>query len=291
MGKQALKLEVLETLAQVESWRELTKGSKIGLVPTMGALHSGHMTLVESARSTCDHVIVSIFVNPLQFGPNEDFGKYPRALENDLRLCEEAGVSAVFHPSVEVMYPNGQVGITTVHPPTELIAGLCGAFRPGHFVGVATVVNNLFNIIRPDVAFFGEKDYQQLQVIKHMVRDLNMQLKVVGVPTVREKDGLALSSRNVYLSENQRNLAPKIYEAMSGAREAILQGTAISDAIFASRSMLGALPGVSVQYFECCDPTTLRPVSDASAPSIVLVAAKYGDVRLIDNLVVRPSGC
>lgn len=287
MGKQALKLLVVRTVAELDSWREKVPAGKIGFVPTMGALHDGHMALVQAASKTCDHVIVSIFVNPLQFGPNEDFSKYPRVLEQDLRLCEKFGVSAVFHPSVEVVYPSGQVGITTVQPPAELISGLCGAFRPGHFVGVATVVNNLFNMVRPDYAFFGEKDFQQLQVIKHMVKDLNMQVQVVGVPTVRENDGLALSSRNVYLSDVQRNLAPQIYRALTAAKDAILNGSQISDAVAAGKASLSALDGVTVQYFESCDPISLKPVTDPKAPSIVLVAAKYGDVRLIDNLVVR----
>lgn len=287
MGKQALKLLVVRTVAELDSWREKLPAGKIGFVPTMGALHDGHMALVQAASKTCDHVIVSIFVNPLQFGPNEDFSKYPRVLEQDLRLCEKFGVSAVFHPSVEVVYPSGQVGITTVQPPAELISGLCGAFRPGHFVGVATVVNNLFNMVRPDYAFFGEKDFQQLQVIKHMVKDLNMQVQVVGVPTVRENDGLALSSRNVYLSDVQRNLAPQIYRALTAAKDAILNGSQISDAVAAGKASLSALDGVTVQYFECCDPISLKPVTDPKAPSIVLVAAKYGEVRLIDNLVVR----
>jgi pantoate--beta-alanine ligase len=237
----------------------------------MGALHEGHMTLVRAAKKTCDHVVVSIFVNPLQFGPNEDFAKYPRVLEQDLALCEKFGVSAVFHPTVDVIYPNGQVGITTVQPPAELIAGLCGAFRPGHFVGVATVVNNLLNI-----------------VIKHMVGDLNMQVQIVGIPTVRENDGLALSSRNAYLSEAQRSLAPKIYGALNATKKAIHTGATVHDAVSLGKSMLTVLDGVTVQYFECCDPITLQSVTDPAAPSIVLVAAKYGDVRLIDNLIVNP---
>lgn len=288
MGKPALKLLVVRTIDELQAWREKLPAGKIGFVPTMGALHDGHMALVQAARKTCDHVIVSIFVNPLQFGPNEDFSKYPRVLEQDLSLCEKYEVGAVFHPSVDVIYPNGQVGITTVQPPTGLISGLCGAFRPGHFVGVATVVNNLLNIVRPDYAFFGEKDYQQLQVIKHMVNDLNMQVQIVGVPTVRENDGLALSSRNVYLSDVQRKLAPQIYSALTVAKGAIRSGSSISDAVAAGRASLSALDGVTVQYFECCDPVTLQPVSDPKAPSIVLVAAKYGDVRLIDNLLVHP---
>lgn len=295
MGKQALKLLVVKTVHEYNAWREKLQGvgpktgaPLIGFVPTMGALHDGHMALVQAASKICDHVVVSIFVNPLQFGPNEDFGKYPRVLDQDLSLCEKFGVSAVFHPTVDVIYPNGQKGITTVQPPPELISGLCGAFRPGHFVGVATVVNSLLNIVRPDYAFFGEKDYQQLQVIKHMVSDLNMQVQIVGVPTVRENDGLALSSRNVYLSDVQREIAPKIYAAMSEAKKAIQNGSSISDAMLRSKSILTALDGVTVQYFECCDPTTLQPVTDARAPSIVLVAAKYGDVRLIDNLIVNP---
>lgn len=288
MGNPALKLLVVKSVHDYRAWREKLSSGSVGFVPTMGALHEGHMTLVRAAKKTCDHVVVSIFVNPLQFGPNEDFAKYPRVLEQDLALCEKFGVSAVFHPAVDVIYPNGQVGITTVQPPAELIAGLCGAFRPGHFVGVATVVNNLLNIIRPDYAFFGEKDYQQLQVIKHMVGDLNMQVQIVGVPTVRENDGLALSSRNAYLSEAQRSLAPKIYGALNATKKAIHNGATVHDAVSLGKSMLTVLDGVTVQYFECCDPITLQSVTDPAAPSIVLVAAKFGDVRLIDNLIVNP---
>jgi pantoate--beta-alanine ligase len=288
MSKPALKLLVVKTVDEYRAWREKLPSGVLGFVPTMGALHEGHMTLVRAAKKTCDHVVVSIFVNPLQFGPNEDFAKYPRVFEQDLALCEKFGVSAVFHPGVDDMYPNGQGGITTVQPPPDLIAGLCGAFRPGHFVGVATVVNKLLNIVRPDFAFFGEKDYQQLQVIKHMVGDLNMPVQIVGVPTVRESDGLALSSRNAYLSETQRGLAPKIYGALNATKDAIHNGASVSDALSKGKALLTALDGVIVQYFECCDPFTLQPVTDPTAPSIVLVAAKYGDVRLIDNLVVNP---
>lgn len=288
MGNPALKVLVVRTVHEYRSWRDKVGAATVGFVPTMGALHEGHMALVEAARKTCDHVVVSIFVNPLQFGPNEDYGKYPRVFEQDLKLCEKFGVSAVFHPSVDVMYPNGQIGITTVQPPAQLIAGLCGAFRPGHFVGVATVVNNLLNIVRPDCAFFGEKDYQQLQVIKHMVADLNMHVQIVGVPIVRENDGLALSSRNVYLSQEQRELAPQIYSALTATKNLIRNGSTVEDALSHGKAILTALNGVAVQYFECCDPQTLQPVTDPAAPCIVLVAAKYGDVRLIDNLVINP---
>jgi pantoate--beta-alanine ligase len=288
MGKQALSLEVVETVSQLQSWRGKLPAGTVGFVPTMGALHAGHMALVEAACKICDHVVVSIFVNPLQFGPNEDFSKYPRTFEEDLNLCQKSGVDLVFHPSVEVIYPQGQVGITTVQPPPALISGLCGAFRTGHFEGVATVVNNLLNIVRPDYAFFGEKDYQQLQVVKHMVADLNMQVEIIGVPIIRENDGLALSSRNVYLSEMQRKLAPKLYSALKAVKNDVLNGVPIAEAIASAKKGLTTLDGVVVQYMQCCDPITLQPVTDPIAPSIVLVAAKYGDVRLIDNLIVNP---
>lgn len=287
MGTPAVKVTIARSVAELDEWRAQLPSGKVGFVPTMGALHRGHMALVEAAKNTCERVIVSIFVNPLQFGPNEDFGKYPRVFDQDVRLCEEYGVDAIFHPTVDVIYPNGQTGITTVQPPAELISGLCGVFRPGHFVGVATVVNNLFNIVRPDYAFFGEKDYQQLQVIKHMVADLNMQVRVVGVPTVREHDGLALSSRNVYLSESQRKLAPQIFAALTATKKAIESGGAISTALDRGKALLAALDGVTVQYFECCDPDSLQPTDNNRAPSIVLTAAKYGDVRLIDNISVN----
>ncbi len=288
MGKPALSFEIATTVTQVESWRTKTSGRTVGFVPTMGALHEGHMALVDTARKTCDQVIVSIFVNPLQFGPNEDFGKYPRSLEQDFLICQKFGVDAVFHPSIDIIYPQGETETTTVQPPAQLISGLCGAFRPGHFIGVATVVNKLFNIVQPDCAFFGEKDYQQLQVIKHMADDLNMNVKIIGVPTMREEDGLALSSRNVYLSEAQRKLAPTLYAALSEAKSAILSGTSISAAVAIAKSRITSLDDVTLQYLECCNPRTLQPVSDPQAPCRILVAAKYGDVRLIDNLVVNP---
>jgi pantoate ligase/cytidylate kinase len=252
----------------------------------MGALHAGHMTLVRKAREDCGYVVVSLFVNPIQFGPNEDFGKYPRPFEADLKACTNAGVDAIFHPGIELMYPAGQDNTTKVVPPAALISGLCGAFRPGHFEGVATVVAKLFNLIQPEFAYFGQKDYQQLQVIKKMVADLDMSVNVVPVPIVRESDGLALSSRNVYLTPEQRKLAPVLYSTLKEVSEHAKQGTGLSAALKIGKEKISALPGVTLQYLEACDPTTLVPLHQARVPMVILVAAKYGDVRLIDNLIV-----
>ena len=266
---------------------------RLGFVPTMGALHAGHRALIEEAVAQCDKVVVSIFVNPTQFGPGEDFEKYPRTLEADIDFCESAGADCIFYPSVEELYPNRGDGPDaeqsfTVRPPAQLINKLCGVFRPGHFEGVATIVAKLFNIINPHSAFFGEKDYQQLIVVKRMVRDLNLEIDVQGVHTVRERDGLAMSSRNKYLDKDQRKTAARLNEVLDEVRRAVFdRGIPIEVAIADGVKNLTGNYGFRVQYLEACDAETLEVLDRKRGPMVFLVAALLGDVRLIDNVIVR----
>jgi pantoate--beta-alanine ligase len=256
-------------------------GRKVALVPTMGALHAGHRELLRRARRIQNTVLVaSIFVNPLQFGPNEDFTRYPRPLEADLEVCAAERVEVVFNPSHEAMYPPGAQ--VTIHP-GPLGEELEGASRPGHFAGVLTVVAKLFNIVRPDFAFFGEKDYQQLVLIQHLVRDLNLDVKVIGVPIVREPDGLALSSRNAYLDPDQRRAAPVLSAALTAGAHAGPRGP--KAVLAAAREVLATAPEAVVDYLELRDPW-LGPVREAG-PARLLVAAKLGGTRLIDNVAVQ----
>lgn len=251
--------------------------SFVGLVPTMGALHAGHVALLNAARAECANVVATIFVNPTQFGPTEDLAVYPRTVEADLQKCERAGVDLVWVPSVADVYRRGSAEATSVQP-GPLGAELEGAIRPGHFHGVLTVVAKFFNIVRPDVAFFGEKDYQQLTLIGQMVRDLDLGVEVVGVPTVREPDGLALSSRNVYLSDGDRKQALALSRALFAGRDAAAGG---------ARAILAAahaeLSGVNVDYLELRG-AELESVVPESGPARLLVAARVGTTRLIDNL-------
>jgi pantoate--beta-alanine ligase len=283
----------LESFDELSRWRQdqaATGPGKaaVGFVPTMGALHEGHLSLVHQSVKECRKTVVSIFVNPLQFGANEDLDRYPRPLDRDMAMCAEAGVDAIFHPLAREMYPHGQDLITKVVPPETLTERLCGLFRPGHFSGVATVVAKLFSLVQPQRAYFGEKDYQQLTVIHHMVRDLNLPLEVVNGATIRERDGLAMSSRNVYLTPEQRALAPVLYEVLTNIANEVRNGTkSISQSIEAGRSRLSSLPGVSLQYLEACDVDSLQPLERFTNSMVVLVAAKFGDVRLIDNVIVR----
>jgi pantoate--beta-alanine ligase len=257
----------------------------IGLVPTMGALHAGHETLIRSARKGAGVVVVSIFVNPLQFGPNEDYAKYPRALPKDLQICEQAGVDLVFAPPAEEMYPLPQLTIVEV---TRVSDHLCGPFRPGHFRGVATVVLKLFNIVQPDRAWFGEKDMQQLAIIRRMVADLNLPIEIIGVPTVREPDGLALSSRNQYLSPEERKAAPALYRALQQASSLIRSGERDAKKIReAGMAILSEEPLVRVEYLEIVDPNEMQPVSGISGPVRVAAAIRIGNTRLIDNVQVN----
>lgn len=257
-------------------------GGSLGMVPTMGFLHDGHQSLMTAARRENDRVVVSIFVNPTQFGPNEDFERYPRSLERDLAVCEAAGVDWVYAPAVEDLYPHGPG--TMVVPPAELTDRLCGAFRPGHFAGVATVVTKLLALWQPERAYFGQKDFQQTVVVRRLVDDLCLPVSVVVAPTVREPDGLAMSSRNVYLSPEERSRALALPRALQSGWEAARRAGASPEAVLeAARSVLAEVPGLSVQYVEVVDPLTLGPATDLAGDRVVLVAAYAGTTRLIDN--------
>ncbi|MEC9481889.1 MAG: pantoate--beta-alanine ligase [Halomonas sp.] len=279
----------LRTLSDIASLRREVQdarrqGKRIGLVPTMGNLHQGHLALVEAARTGADVVIASIFVNPLQFGRNEDLDNYPRTLADDQAALEAAGCDMVFIPTSDMLYPHGLDNQTTVHVPC-VSEGLCGARRPGHFDGVATVVTMLFNLVQPDLACFGEKDYQQLAVIRKLVADLHLPIEIIGVPTVRADDGLALSSRNGYLTDAQRAQAPRLYQTLCQARTALEAGQD-SDSVL--REALGQLAHGSLKpdYLELRRAADLGPVEDTTRDAILLGAVHLGNARLIDNLKV-----
>lgn len=255
----------------------------IGFIPTMGNLHQGHLNLVREARQLCDVVVVSIFVNPTQFGPNEDFDNYPRTLEQDSNLLAEVGCDIVFAPSVEQMY--GKYPRLTNISVSEITNDLCGLQRPGHFDGVALVVTKLFNIVQPNFAFFGQKDYQQLAVIKQMVRDLSIPIEVIGVPIARAEDGLALSSRNGYLTEQDRQTAPVIFKALKTAEQNLHSGQVLSDTLGQIRASLTEA-GLIVDYVEVRNPM-LQKVDQFDQDVVLFVAAKLGKTRLIDNLQVK----
>ncbi|WP_173911518.1 pantoate--beta-alanine ligase [Acinetobacter sp. Marseille-Q1618] len=257
----------------------------IGFVPTMGNLHEGHLNLVRAARKLCDVVVVSIFVNPIQFGPNEDFDNYPRTLEHDRHLLAEVGCDIVFAPSVEQMYGK-QPRLTNISV-SDITNDLCGLQRPGHFDGVAVVVTKLFNIVQPNFAFFGQKDYQQLAVIKQLVRDLNMPIEVIGVPIARAEDGLALSSRNGYLSEQERATAPSIYATLQAAEKQLQNGQSL-DAVLTNIRQQLTEAGFDVDYVEARSPM-LQKVGQFDQDIVLFVAAKLGKTRLIDNLQVKHS--
>lgn len=264
----------------VAQWR--TAGERIGFVPTMGNLHAGHGDLVKRACALADRVVVSIFVNPLQFGPNEDFAAYPRTPDDDRRLLESLNADLLFLPEVADMYPRGQQATARVQVP-DLDDILCGAFRPGHFIGVATIVTKLLNLVQPDVALFGEKDYQQLMIIRRAATDLCMPMEIVGVPTMREPDGLAMSSRNRYLSEQDRRVAPQIFAELERARRAVESGSqdfaGLEQAGFAALQQVGFRP----DYFSIRDAETLGTPT-VGADVVILTAARIGRARLIDNV-------
>ncbi|MEL7318670.1 MAG: pantoate--beta-alanine ligase [Pseudomonadota bacterium] len=283
----------MQTTSTVDSLRTSVEalrkgGDTIGLVPTMGALHEGHLTLVRRAREACDHVVASIFVNPTQFGPNEDLDAYPRQLEEDAAMLEAEGCALLWAPDVAAMYPQGFSSSISVSGVSE---GLCGADRPGHFDGVATVVCKLFNQVRPDMAFFGEKDFQQLAVIRTMARDLDLTLphvtQIIGVPTVREADGLAMSSRNRYLSEEDRAAASTLPRAMDAAIATIESGGDVADALSGLQTALTDAGFSSVDYAVLADAMSLKPLGALTGASArLLVAARIGSTRLIDNKAV-----
>lgn len=291
-----MSLKIIHTIQEM---REFVKAKKakaqnesnfsectLGLVPTMGALHEGHLSLIKRAKTMCRAVVVSIFVNPTQFSANEDFSIYPRTLENDVKLLESLGVDAVFAPSASEMYPEGdnKNNLTLVCPPYDCVDKLCGKSRIGHFDGVATVVSKLFNIVQPDYAFFGQKDAQQLFIIKKTVRDLNFGVKIVGCPIVREQSGLALSSRNSYLSGEEKIKALNISKALFEIKRLYKSG--IKDKIHLEDTALAILKNLKVEYLEFLDEETFEQNDIIDDRTIVLIAAYAGSTRLIDNIIL-----
>jgi pantoate--beta-alanine ligase len=282
----------VQTLRDLDALRSAladirSKGGKVALVPTMGALHAGHIALVSEARRLADHVVASIFVNPTQFGANEDFGSYPRREAEDAAMLAKAGCAILWAPDAATMYPQGYA--TTVHV-AGVTEGLDGAARPGHFDGVASVVTKLLNQVQPDVALFGEKDYQQLAVIRRLVRDLDLPVIVHGVATQRDADGLALSSRNAYLSAEERIAARTLPRVLGEAAQAIRDGKGVDDALAAARQALVTAGFDPVDYVALCDAVSLAPVKHLDRPSRLLAAARIGRTRLIDNIAVAENG-
>lgn len=280
-------MQIIESIAAMRCWsaEERRQDRRIALVPTMGYLHEGHLALVRDAKERGDRVVVSIFVNPRQFGPSEDFAAYPRDLERDRTLLESEDVDALFFPSAGEMYPAGAQTHVEVE---KLSLPLCGAARPHHFRGVATVVAKLFNIVQPHVAIFGEKDYQQLQVIRRMARDLNMDVEIVGYPIVREPDGLAMSSRNAYLTAEERRAALCLSRSLCKAERFLRRGEASAAALLKmARAELAREPLAEVEYVKLCDPETLDEVERVEGAALLALAVRFGRARLIDNRVLR----
>ncbi len=281
--------ELITSIAAMgEASKQAKRRGTIALIPTMGALHDGHLSLVQAARAVCETVVVSIFVNPTQFGPDEDFERYPRTLDADLKLLEQEHVDFVFVPAAAEMYPKGETAIMVEVP--HIGDRLDGASRPGHFRGVATVVAKLFHITLPDMAFFGQKDAAQVAVLRAMVRDLNFPLELVVCPTVREPDGLAMSSRNRYLTTNERMKSLALYRALSEAHGKVHRG--VLDARELRATMMRVMenePSARIEYVEVVDPETLVPVEDVSEGALLAIAAQIGGTRLIDNILLPPS--
>ncbi len=260
------------------------KKERIAFVPTMGCLHEGHLSLIRKAKRVADSVVVSIYVNPMQFGPNEDLDAYPRTFEADRELCEKEGVDVLFHP--ENLYPADGIKISL--NVNELDRCLCGASRPGHFDGVATVVNMLFNIVQPDIAIFGEKDYQQLVIIKRMVHDLQMNVEIIAGETLREDDGLAMSSRNRYLDKQERKLAPRLYATLQAMKQAFERGERNSAELISLGKKQLSEAGIAPEYLEIRDAQSLHPVKQAGEqPNRIFIAANIGNARLIDNIALE----
>ncbi len=280
-------MEIFKTAEEMQEWSKARrkKGATIALVPTMGALHEGHLSLIREAKHRADTLVCSIYVNPAQFGPGEDLSRYPRDIENDLKKIRELKTDAVFLPTDEVMYPKGYQTYVTVEEATKY---LCGASRPGHFRGVATVVLKLFNIVMPGVAIFGEKDYQQLVVVHRMVKDLNLPVEIVGLPTVREKDGLAMSSRNKYLSAEDRKAALSISQSLAKAEVMVRkENRDLKEIIKAVRDTLFAAKKVHIDYVKICDPETLEDLKSFRLPALLAIAVFVGPTRLIDNRLLK----
>ena len=284
------KMEVVSALKEMQRISDLLRkeGKRIGFVPTMGYLHDAHLSLVRKAKSLCDIVVVSIFVNPTQFGPEEDFERYPRDEEGDKAKLDREGVDFLFIPEPKDMYPPGYQTYIDV---TEVSKGLCGDFRPGHFRGVATVVTKLFNIVRPHSAVFGEKDYQQLLVIKRLVEDLNLDIEIIPSLLTREKDGIAMSSRNTYLSSQDRRKALMIYRALMKGKEVYDSGERqVLTLCEAVKKIINSVEGVSLQYLEIRDAETLEKMEHVSKPAVIAIAAMVGKIRLIDNIIIGREG-
>jgi pantoate--beta-alanine ligase len=283
-----LPLEVLDTPAAMAAWSraQSAAGHRVVLVPTMGALHEGHLRLVDLARRHGDVVVVSIFVNPLQFDRRDDFDRYPRPLDGDLALCQAAGAAAVYAPTAGAMYPPG---FQTHVEPGRLADPMEGAGRPGHFRGVTTVVTKLFNAVRPDAAVFGQKDFQQLAIVRRMVIDLDMGIEIVAAPTVREADGLAMSSRNRRLTEQDRSAAACVPRALDAAAQVMNTGERRSDRLLgAARAVLETEPRARLEYVSVADADTLEPLDVIDRPAVIAAAVWFGEVRLIDNRSLRP---
>ena len=279
-------MQNIETVSAMRDWseRERRAGQRIALVPTMGFLHEGHLCLVRDAKRRADRVVVSIFVNPTQFGPEEDFAAYPRDFARDCRLLQKEQIDIVFHPALATMYPEGAETYIELE---KLSLPLCGATRPGHFRGVATAVAKLFNMVGPHVAIFGEKDYQQLQVIRKMVRDLSMAVEIVGHPTVREPDGLAMSSRNAYLTAEERRAAVSLSRALCKAERLVRRGETSAQLLLSLVSAeLAKEPLANLEYVKLCDPETLIDLETVDRTALLALAVRFGKARLIDNRVL-----
>ncbi|HJX10601.1 MAG TPA: pantoate--beta-alanine ligase [Candidatus Binatia bacterium] len=281
-------MQIIERILEMQRWSETERrqGRQIALVPTMGFLHEGHLSLVRDGKMRGDRVVVSLFVNPAQFAPQEDFASYPRDFARDRELLNDIGIDVLFHPAVEEIYPEG---FETRIEIGELSKPLCGAVRPGHFSGVATVVAKLFNIVRPQVAVFGCKDYQQLQIIRRLVRDLNFDIEVIGHPTVREPDGLAMSSRNAYLDSEERKAALCLYRSLRYAEELVRRGERRAAAIVDSaRGEIAREALTRIEYISLCDPENLREIELITDSALLALAVRIGKARLIDNIILKP---
>ena len=282
----------MKIIHKIDQIRKITaeakkNGKKIGLVPTMGCLHAGHASLIKKSVENADLTVVSVFVNPIQFGPNEDYDQYPRSLEADAKICEEIGADYIFAPSAVEMYPNLEKfsDLTMVAPPYALTDMLCGKSRIGHFDGVATIVTKLFNIITPDIACFGMKDIQQLHIIKKMVKDLNFSVDIISCPLIREESGIALSSRNKYLSETDKNIALSISKALFAVKSGYEKGIKDTKILF-DTAMTVLNQAIELDYLEFVDKETFETITEIKTPTIVAIAAKVGSVRLIDNIII-----
>nr|WP_320190563.1 pantoate--beta-alanine ligase [uncultured Desulfobacter sp.] len=282
-------MDILKTKTDMQAWsvRKKKQGKTISFVPTMGYLHKGHVSLLDLGKPLSDELVLSIFVNPTQFGPNEDLDAYPSNIQNDLNLAQKAGVTAVFLPDKTEMYgPNYQTHVSLDHLPQYL----CGRSRPVHFGGVATVVTKLFNIVMPDVAVFGKKDFQQLAIIRQMVKDLDFNIQIIGGEIIREEDGLAMSSRNAYLTREQRASAVCLSQAIHLLKQKVAQGVrSVPDLVSEAKAFIHSFDHTRVDYIELCDPKTLEPVETIQGDTLVAMAVQVGKSRLIDNALIEPA--